>query len=142
MKQIITNMISHSLFRYLFIGGFAFATDYLLLLLFFYAFSVSLPIATTIGFISGLIVSFTWNRYWVFKGDGTQRYIGKQGLEYGILVIFNYLFTVLVIKHLHDHGIPPYISKILVMILIICWNYLIFSKIIFRNNVSSTVNTS
>lgn len=133
MNKSIARITSHSLFRYMFIGGLAFASDYALLLALYYVFSLPLAVATTAGFTTGLLVSFMANRYWVFGNKGSERYIGRQGIEYGLLVIFNYLFTVLVVNYLHSRGMPPYVSKILVMLAIICWNYLLFSKFIFRD---------
>jgi len=137
MKSLVQRLINHSLPRYLFIGGIAFCTDYFLLLFSFYVLPLPITLATSLGFISGLLVSFTANRYWVFGEKGSQRYIGKQGIEYGLLVLFNYGFTVFAVKTLHDHGIPPYVSKVLVMGVILCWNYLIFRKVIFRTKVES-----
>jgi hypothetical protein len=51
--------------------------------------------------------------------------------EYLILLVFNYLFTVWAISSLNDHGVRPFIGKLVVMTLVMCWNYTLFRWVIF-----------
>lgn len=126
-------MIPSRLVKYLLSGGAAFTVDYLVLLLLFYVIGTSLLLSTTLGFLSGLLVSFIANRYWVHGAEGSARNHIRQIIEYLILVLVNYTFTLYALNILYEWGIPLYVSKIVVIALITCWNYIIFKKIIFSS---------
>ncbi len=119
------------LVRYLVMGSMAFAVDYGLLVVTYYVFSFPLGVATSIGYVTGLLVSFLANRYWVFGKNAAEKHVLHQSVEYGILLVVNYFVTVLGIKLLNEHGIKPYVGKVLIMCLIVCWNYVLFKKVIF-----------
>lgn len=119
--------------RYLIAGGSAFVVDYGALVVAYYAIRLSLGLSTTLGYFAGFLISFFANRYWVFSKSGTTRKPIKQVVEYTILVIFNYFFTLIAIQKLDMVGIKPSVGKILVMVLIVVWNYLIFQKLIFSD---------
>lgn len=120
--------------KYLLTGGLAFVIDYLLLIVCFYVLSLPLWTATTLGYLGGLCVSFFINRTWVFGMNGKQRKMTRQLVEYVILLLFNYVFTVFAIRISDSIGITPAISKIVITILIAFWNYIIFNKVIFSQN--------
>ncbi|HSW85277.1 MAG TPA: GtrA family protein [Candidatus Saccharimonadales bacterium] len=119
--------------RYFVVGVFAFATDYAILLICYYLLNVPLKLATSLGFLCGFLISFSMNRKWVFSGK-QQNHLSRQIIEYFILVGINYLFTVWAVSFLYDRGIKPFIGKIIVMGIIMCWNYACFRWIIFAAN--------
>jgi putative flippase GtrA len=119
--------------RYLIAGGSAFVVDYGVLVLSYYVIGVSLGLSTTLGYFFGFFISFFANRYWVFGKSGTTRKPLKQIIEYTALVIFNYFFTLIAIQQLDKLGIKPSIGKIIIMAVIVVWNYLIFQKFIFSD---------
>jgi len=112
------------------VGIFAFAVDYVVLLLGYYPLGLPLKLATSLGFFSGFIISFSINRKWVFAGK-QRKHLVRQVIEYLILVVFNYLFTVWAVSFLNSQGIKPFIGKVLVMMLVMCWNYACFRWVIF-----------
>jgi putative flippase GtrA len=120
-----------SLIKYLITGVSAFAVDYVTLTVFYYFVSVNLSLATTLGFVAGFIVSFISNRNWVFGANGSERKASKQLVKYSILIVFNYLFTVVSLNMLKGIGVEPFIGKIMIMGLITIWNYLLFKCVIF-----------
>lgn len=130
MKKLLNNSTA---IKYLLTGGLAFTVDYLLLVTSYYLLSFPLWLATTLGYLGGMGVSFSVNRIWVYSKTGRQRRMTKQLIEYALLLLFNYAFTVYSIKWLNSVGITPAISKVVVTGMIVCWNYLIFTKIIFTN---------
>lgn len=128
--------LQHSATRYFIIGIFAFGTDYAVLLITYYVLGLPLFLATTLGFLSGFAISFLLNRYWVFDTKGQLRKrVFRQTIEYCLLVALNYGFTVWTIALLKRHGIEPFISKLGVMGLIMCWNYALFRWVIFTTRV-------
>lgn len=120
------------LLRFLFTGSCAAATEFLV----FYViisvglFGVSLIVANAISFMSGFGVSFVLNRQWVFKSDADTR---RQLVLYFIVAIVNLYLSNLLIVLLVDTGIDTFIAKIIIMAMIASWNYLLFSKVIFKN---------
>ncbi len=120
----------NSVLKYLLSGTTAFGLDYILLITTYYVIGLPLAVATSIGFISGFLVSFSLNRQWVFP-SGPQRNIRRQVIEYIALLVFNYFFTVWGVSFLNDHGVSPAIGKLGIMALIVCWNYALFRWVIF-----------
>ena len=126
----IKHLTGHSTSRYLVVGVSAFGADYALLLFTYYVVGLPLTIATSIGFFSGFAISFIFNKQWVFGGEQKKR-PARQVIEYLTLLAFNYLFTVWAISYLNDHGLQPFIGKLIVMTLVMCWNYTLFRWVIF-----------
>lgn len=133
MKKLFKNKTA---VKYLLTGGAAFTFDYLLLICAYYLLSLPLWVATSIGYFGGLCISFFVNRTWVYGNSGKQRKMTRQLVEYVSLLAANYIFTVYAVNQLNDFGIEPTISKIAVTGIIVCWNYLIFSKFIFSSKES------
>jgi putative flippase GtrA len=133
IEKIKIFLTDKSLRRYIIIGLSAFATDYLILTFCFYVLSINLSLAASAGFLAGLMVSFILNRLWVFGSSGRVRSTHRQMIEYIILLVFNYFFTVIGVNWLNEVGVEPSLGKIILTSFIICWNYTIFKKIIFAD---------
>ncbi len=117
--------------RYLFSGGSAFLTEYAVFLVLFSGLSVWLYAANSLSFFAGLIVSFTLNRSWTFKQDNFKRSARQQMTMYALMAAFN-LAAINVLIGLLDHlGLDPRIGKIVVMVAVAAWNFVIFRSIVF-----------
>ncbi|HOJ11202.1 MAG TPA: GtrA family protein [Clostridiales bacterium] len=117
--------------RYITTGGLAFileySTFYILsnLLDFWYIWANS--IAMTLGFA----ISFILNRHWSFKSGANPV---KQLILYGILFLINLgISNLLMLLFTGTMGIKPLISKIITIGILVCWNFVIYKKIIFKN---------
>lgn len=131
--RAIDNLLQAKAARYLVAGGTAFATEYGVFLLLFYIVHLqAVVIANIISFIAGLIVSFTLNKTWVFKGDHTKK-VGHQFVLYMSLAGVNLLITSVAIYWLVSLGIKAFIAKFIVIVAIAVWNFALFKTIIFRN---------
>ena len=130
--QKIWKFRNHSVVRYVVAGSSAFATQYVVLNGGYYALSLPLHAATSIGYVAGLLVSYLFNRHWVFGEAGKHKHIAHQTSQYVVLVAFNYFFTVLGVSFLKKHGIEPYISPIIITAIITLWNYILYKRVIFR----------
>ena len=118
--------------RYLISGGSAALIEYVTFLLLHALLGISgLILAQTLSFLTGLGVSFTINKIWVFKS--TQD-IKKELFPYLSLALFNVVAGNAVMYWLVELLNAKFWSaKILVMALVALWNYAIFSKLIFSN---------
>lgn len=129
LSSFLTEEAFVQLRRYAIIGLSAFALEYFsyIILLSYISLNISHSISMTFGFI----LSFTLNRLWSFKSTGN---ITKQFIYMIILFLINLRISNIIIGQLTvSLKIHAFISKLLVMGLIILWNFIIFKKIIYRN---------
>jgi putative flippase GtrA len=123
--------------RYLLIGGSAFVVEYalfLLLMRFLHGHYV-LVAAQTLSFCGGLIVSFMGNRIFTFRHAAQDyRHSGQhQFVLYATLATANLIITNLFISILVDAVmITPPVAKLVIMAAVAGWNFIIFSKYIFK----------
>lgn len=93
--------------------------------------SENVLINNALSFILSLVVGFTLNKTWVFKVAGNQN---KQLISYILLAFTNLSLSTLTIWTLVDViGIYPLIAKVFVIGIVACSNYLLFSKLIFKD---------
>lgn len=127
-------------FKYIVAGLTSWGFDYGTLLFLYYVVGIKLGTATTIAFGMGLAVNFTLIKYWVFRGSQKGKKANfSQGLQYGLLTAFNLVITNLVIYQLSKRSIGPEISKVFTTAMIVCWNFVLYKKIIFKESDQSQV---
>lgn len=132
MNTLITKyIVDKRLIRYLFSGGSAFLTEYLIFLVLFYVAKSNITTANILSFISGFGVSFLLNRSWVFKSSNQHYRIKTQIIYYVGLGIFNLVFSTISVNIIHNYT-PGYLAKMSVVVLIAVWNYTIYKKVLFR----------
>jgi putative flippase GtrA len=133
-KKFLIKLRAWQPFRYLLSGGLAFSIDYLGFLILFYVVGVLAPLSSGISFSLGFMLSFMLQRYWVFQTKETQtKFIKKELYIYGSLAVFNLFVTSYGIKLLNDLGFEPFFGKIILILLVMLWNFVIYKKIIFKN---------
>ena len=94
-------------------------------------FSLSTQISVSISFWVGLVVAFMLQKFFTYKEHTkTFRVVSKQMVLYGLLVAWDYVFTLLFVS-LFAPYITIYIARLLSIVFIVCWNYLIYKKYIF-----------
>jgi putative flippase GtrA len=123
--------MNQPLLRFLISGGSAAATEYAV----FIALQIALGggglfASQSASFGCGFIVSFLLNRHWVFRSSGR---IGSELAKYGVVAAINLGLGNLAIHLLvGPAGIHPLPAKLMVMAMVAAWNYLIFSRLVFR----------
>jgi putative flippase GtrA len=123
---------NHKIIKFIISGGLAAVTEYsiFIVLYTFVTQESSLIICQTISFLAGFIVSFLLNKHWVFSSTGKAR---DELVRYGILAIINLVLTnILIWLFINGFGINYWISKLCIMAMVATWNYVIFSKLIFK----------
>lgn len=114
--------------KYLITGGSAALVEFGLFILLVHT-GLPLVLSNVISFSAGFITSFLMNRQWVFKANG--RTVRQLSL-YGILAAANVVLSSSIIYILTSHAsVIPSIAKVMTMGLIVLWNYILFSKVIF-----------
>lgn len=102
----------------------------------FGAFLMLLPlthiyIASTISFLVGLIASFVFNKFAVFKNS--KRIHKIEILQFVALGLFNSQFSSLMTTGL-TLVVPPVVAKAISIAFIAIWNFLIMNFVIFKKN--------
>lgn len=135
IRKIQTN---HQFARYIAIGISAFLIEYgsfLLLIALFSSDQLSLVVAQSLSFGAGFITSFLGNRRITFHGKAfvyvySQK---KQVFRYFVLATANLILTnILIYLFVNNVHIAPLYAKVVVMMCVVSWNYIIFQKYIFK----------
>ncbi len=117
--------------RFLLSGGSAAAAEYLVFIALQSALgSAWLVLSQSTSFACGFVVSFLMNRHWVFRSQGNWRSeLARYGALAAINLVLGNLAMLLLVDHLHLHVL---LAKFVVMGMIAAWNYLIFSRLVFK----------
>ena len=135
---MIQKLLQHTLVRYLIVGVISVAIDYGSLMAGYHLFGWPLAAATTTAFLLGLVANFLMTKFWTFKSAAT-KHTAKQSAHQAVmvtmLVCFNLLVTNLVVTQLDKVHIGPEISKLVTTAMVTLWNYALYKKVIFKENV-------
>ena len=86
--------------------------------------------ANAIAYVVVFWFNFLVNRIWSFKSKVN---IFKQLRQYGVLFVFNLIAISALMWFLTDKiGIMSEISKVLVMGMVVCWNFILYKKVIYK----------
>lgn len=126
-----TNNSFIQFFRYVFVGGAAFLVDAGILFLLELV-GMNYLIAAIFAFIAGLVANYVMSKFLVFQKSNINgklefvfyAIIGLIGL--GLTELFMYLFTGVI-------GLYFMLSKIIVAVIVLIWNFLARKLILYRN---------
>lgn len=115
--------------RYLFIGGVSYIIEMAALLSITYLLFFSAELAVACSFWIGLIVSFLLQKYIAFGSKNNHRtVVGRQAALYGLLVGFNYIFTITFVG-IFVSLLGLVIARTLALITTTIWNYFVYKHI-------------
>lgn len=122
----------HRLIRFLVSGGSAAAFEFAVFVALHALLGNSWLISSqSISFVCGFACSFLLNRHWVFRSGGAAwQELWRYAVIAGINLVASNAILLLLTGPLRLDG---YIAKFLVMAGIAVWNYLVFSRLVFRN---------
>lgn len=132
IKPLLKKLTSKQFITYVVIGVTAFVADYMTFFVLYKTLGVALIIANTSGFILGLVTSFILNRMFTFRAEEFSKKTHHQAVIYLALALFNLIFINVFVLVLKSFGIPPELAKLAGMGVILLWNFVIFSKLIFN----------
>ncbi|HHV29911.1 GtrA family protein [Acetivibrio mesophilus] len=132
IEYLLFYTFNNFVFKRFFPGGYSFVKG-IAESLFNYdlkGYTYSYLLANAIAYVVVFWFNFLVNRIWSFKSKVN---IFKQLKQYAVLFIFNLIATSTLLYVLSDKiGIMPELSKILVMGSVVCWNFVIYKKIIYK----------
>lgn len=120
--------------RYVVAGGTAYLVELAAIWWLVNGLNASPAMSVSISFWIGLVLSFVLQKFFAF-GNVTMRpkVITKQVVGFGLLVLFNYLFTVAVVWLL-EPILGVFIARTLALLVTVSWNYLVFKDLLFRSD--------
>ena len=127
----INNLFGSSFFKYVLSGLVSFIFEYLVFILLNIILDFNIIFSTSVSFIFGLSTSFILNKFWAFKVKHNNKYF-SQIIIYVLLAIINIFIVNILVLCLVKMGLLPYIAKIISMVIMVFWNYLIYKNFIFK----------
>ncbi len=129
---MIQKLLSHNLVRYVLVGGGSYVIEMGLILFMTYIVHVNPVLSVGIAFWAGLIISFVLQKIVAF-GDTSKskKRLTTQTIQYAALVGVNYLFTLLFVW-LTTSLIGIFFARTIALAITTAWNYVIYSKVIFK----------
>lgn len=132
MPPVFKKITSHTLFRYIFIGGLSFAIEAGAIFTFIYLLKLNPVTSVALSFWIGLIVSFVLQKIFAFRDKkNTAKHIARQSIAYAILIVVNYIFTLLFVA-IFETLLGVFVARTIALIITTAWNYIVYSKIIFK----------
>lgn len=131
MNHIKTLIVKHSkLARFIATGGSAAVVEYIAFII-LHRLGLHILVANSLSFACGLIVSFCLNRFWVFRSRDN---VSTQFGMYAVLAVINLCISdALIWVAVNKLSMRALIAKLITMVLVAIWNYVIYTRIIFRH---------
>jgi putative flippase GtrA len=127
----MNKLFSNKIIRYLLVGGFSYFIELCVILFCKNVVGTNDITAVAISFWVGLIVAFVLQKIFTFNERSRGRKVVKQSILYGLLVLFNYLFTLFFVGIFTDY-IDVVIARTLALIITTIWNFLIYNNYLFK----------
>ena len=128
-KFLYTKNIKNQLMLYLAIGCFTALFELLLFTVFRKIFGFDIPLSNITAIVCATILNFSLNRGLAFKSAS---YLPRSIILYLLLFFLNMFISTSLIKHMVQVGIFDVVAKMVTMLLITTWNFLLYRKVIFR----------
>jgi putative flippase GtrA len=134
MKKLKHFWQKRAFVRYGFVGGASFIVEYSSFLLLYGSIGIDYRIANIGSMLLSLSFNFILNRRMVFgiKGAFLSKKTSVHLTKYLALAVFNILMSTLVIGALVHWGVKEYVAKLIAIMLVVSWTFIIYKTIIFK----------
>ncbi len=132
LKTWLKSKTAQQLMRYLVTGFTAFGIEYALYVLLYKVVGFDYILASVVVYALVFGFSFLVNRKWSFESTGD---IKRQTILYLMLFLFNLVVSNVFLLQFFTEtlGINALISPFLKMACVVCWNFLAYKYIIYKN---------
>jgi len=143
MSKIVIPPLMREIIRYLFVGGLAFLGESVVLIIFEdYVFTetiqwgfinVGLTIATTLGFITGLLINYALSLTFVFKNyDNPDAKKFKGFFQFAVIGVIGWVIKALGMNLFDVLNVYYLIAHVVMTAIVLAWNYIGRKLIIFK----------
>lgn len=124
------NMERHAtLVRYVLVGGVSYLSEMASLYALRHIFNLSAVSAVAISFWIGFVIAFCLQKIFTYKNYEREiKAISRQLAAYGLLTVWNYVFTLVVVRALGERT-SVFVARTLAIAVITSWNYLIYKRL-------------
>lgn len=127
--SMLKNLLEKKLVRYIIAGGSAYVFEMGSLYIAHAVLGLSPVTSVAISFWVGFITAFVLQKIFTFKNyEKHLRAISKQLVGYGLLVAWNYIFTLFCVSYFQKF-VSVYIIRTLTIAIIVSWNYIIYKQL-------------
>lgn len=127
MKQLINNRLA----RYVFVGGISYVFEMAVLFGLREGVRLDPLVAVAISFWIGLVAAFLLQKYVAFQHhDARPHVVAGQVVVYGLLVGWNYIFT-LAVAHFFAEYASIFVLRTIAILVVTVWNFAVY-RILFR----------
>lgn len=120
--------------RYLLVGFSAYAAEIAVIFLLHNVLGRSNAFSVALSFWVGFIWAFIAQKLFTFQSTNTtKKHLAKQVVLYSGLVLVNYVFSIFMVYVLQDY-LNVIIIRTITIGIIVCWNFVIYNKIIFKKH--------
>ncbi|HUB93189.1 MAG TPA: GtrA family protein [Verrucomicrobiae bacterium] len=134
MRRVSALLLAKPGFRYLFIGGTVYLFELAVIVLAQQAYHTSALWAVAIAYCLGTTVSFFLQKLVTF-GDTRfhHRILIPQMIATALLVLWNFLFSLLVTRVLQHHA-PAVVTRTVALAITTIWNFYLYKTRIFKHS--------
>ena len=125
-------VLGHQVPRFLVVGLVSYAVDIAVLYLGHGRAHITLWLATSLGYLAGLIANFGLNRMFTFRSSSR---VHVQLARYAALLVGNYVVTVASVTGLTAAGCPYLVSKTICVALLAIANFFAYRHWVFADSV-------
>lgn len=137
MAQTKTKRLLRQFIEYMVAGGAFFWSGYAAFALFDSVFGWPLFIAKQLANIIGLTINYVLEDQWVFKKKKSRKkYDKRRGSRYIIITVLNFGIDFLIVAHLKDAGITPYVGQFVSAGFFTIWNFVWYKYWVFAHHPS------
>lgn len=132
IKTWVKSKTARQLMRYLVTGFTAFGIEYCLYVLLYKLVGIDYVLSSMVVYALVFGFSFMVNREWSFESTGD---IKRQTILYLLLFAFNLVVSNVFLMQFFTEtlGVNALLSPILKMACVVCWNFLAYKYIIYKN---------
>lgn len=124
LKALISQIV-----RYAFVGGASAAFELVVFQVLYALAGMGIAPSNIIALVASTAVNFTMNRSLAFKSSANPT---RSLVLYLVLFAFNTTFSTLAITWLVSLGLHSAVAKLMTMVCIVMWNFVLYRKVIFK----------
>lgn len=127
-KERWSNLLRHWI-RYSIVGMSSAAIELVLFFVLYQVLGFYVVAGNIIAITFATAYNFVMSRKWTFKSGSR---LSRTLVLYLVLFVWNQLFSSWAIVGLMNFGLPTMLAKVLTMLCIVSWNFVLYRKVIFK----------
>lgn len=136
LNPLIKKYVTRRLIKYVVVGLISLAIEYAIFLEMYYSLHLGIVVSQSVSYLTALAANYLGTNYITFSSRAKQDYSHKRQVTYYVVLASVNLLLTNVAMHIlvSNIHIDPMIAKIIVIGMVVSWNYALFSKVIFRRD--------